>query len=84
MDDFKRLEDGSMQVYVILSLDQIKKVHELFGMTDRDNISQAAQTMIDKFIEEHTVEDVKRIQADDAWENFTNKFNEGWFNNPNQ
>ncbi len=79
MDDYKRLEDGTIQAYVVLTPDQIQKIHSLFGITDRDNISAAVQEMVKQYIAEHNREDVKKIQAENAWEDFKTKFDEGWF-----
>lgn len=71
---------NTLQSYVLLTTEQIQKISQLFNVYDRDSISQAVQTIINEYIKEHTREDVKRIIAENTWEDFTNKFNEGMFN----
>ena len=75
-----RLDTNTLQSYVLLTSEQIKKIGDLFDTYDREGISQAVQTIINEYIKEHTREDVQRLQADNAWEDFTNKFNDGMFN----
>lgn len=73
--------NGMIQAYVLLSEDEIKKIRDLFDISERDDISHAIQVIVEEYIKEHTKEDIKKLQADSAWDNFTNKFNEGWFDN---
>lgn len=71
--------NGMIQSYILLSEDQIKKIRDLFEISERDDISHAIQVIVEEYIKEHTKEDVKKVQAENAWDNFSNKFNEGWF-----
>ena len=68
-----------VQTYVLLSDVQIAKIRELFEVSERDDISHAVQIIVEQSIKEHTKEDIKKLQADNAWDNFSNKFNNGWF-----
>ncbi len=80
METLKISEDASiLQSYVILSSDQIMKISQLFDVYDRDGISAAVKTIVNEYIKEHDREDVKKLQASNAWEDFTNKFNDGMF-----
>ena len=76
--------DGIIQSYVLLTADQIKKIRDLFEISERDDISHSIQVIVEEYISEHTREDVKKLQANATWDDFTNKFNEGWFAGRNQ
>ena len=80
MMDPVRLDTNTLQSYVLLTSEQIKKISDLFDVYDREGISQAVQTIINEYIKEHTHEEVKQMLASNAWEDFTNKFNDGLFN----
>lgn len=75
-----RLDTNTLQSYVLLTSEQLHKISVLFDVYDREGISKAVQTIVNEYIKDHDRNDVKKLQSDNAWEDFTNKFNEGWFN----
>lgn len=75
-----RLDTNTLQSYVLLTSDQLHKISQLFDVYDREGISQAVQSIVNEYIKEHDRKDVIKLKSDNAWEDFTNKFNEGWFN----
>lgn len=77
--DTPRLDENLLQSYILLTSEQMKRISDLFDVYDREGISNAVQTIVDAYIKEHTQDDIKKLQADNAWEDFTNKFNEGRF-----
>lgn len=72
-------DPNTLQSYVLLTSNQIKKIGELFNAYDRESVSKAVQTIVDEYIKEHTREDVIKLQSENAWDDFTQKFNEGRF-----
>lgn len=78
--DSIRLDTNTLQSYVLLSSSQIQKISQIFDVYDRDGISKSVQLIVDEYIKTHDKADVDQLKANVTWEDFTNKFNEGWFN----
>ena len=76
--DVSKLGLGAIQAYVILSPDQIARIRDIFEISEREDISQTVQIIVEQYIKEHTPEDIRILKADDAWAQFTTKFNDGW------
>lgn len=75
-------DPNTLQSYVLLSSNQIRRIGELFDAYDRESVSKAVQIIIDEYIKEHTREDVKKVTEEIAWAEFTQKFKEGRFHVP--